>query len=114
MHELAITRRLLEIVLQTARDHNARRVLRVHLLIGDLTSYVDEAVQFYFDLLSKGTPAEGAQLVFQREPGRARCHACGHRFTVTPPLPLGCPNCGSHRLEIVGGDACRVERIEVA
>ncbi len=113
MHELAITRRLLEMVLQTAGEHGARRVTRVHLSIGELTSYVDDAIQFYFDLLSAGTIAEGARLVFSREPGQAHCHQCGHRFPVTPPLPLGCPSCGGHVVEITGGDACRVEAIEV-
>ena len=113
MHELPITQRLLEMVLEVARQHRARRVRVVHLVIGEMTGYVDEAVQFYFDILSRGTLAEGARLRIHREPGQARCLSCGHTFPVAPPLPLGCPQCKSPRLEITGGDACRLEAVEL-
>ncbi len=113
MHELPITRQLLKHILEVARQHGGRRVRAAHLVIGDLTSYMDDAVQFYFDILSRGTLAEGARLVIRREPGQARCLDCGHPFPVTLPLPLGCPQCKSPRLEITGGDACRLEAVEL-
>jgi len=113
MHELPITESILSIALEAARGAGAGRIVAINLVIGDLSSIVDDSVQFYFDLLSQGTPAEGATLRFQREPAHATCSDCGHRFQVTPPLVPVCPACGGMRLEVSGGRGFAVDSIEV-
>ncbi len=113
MHELAVTQGILDVVLDAAQKANAARVCTIDLVIGDLTSIVDDSVQFYFDLLSRSTPAEGATLRFQREPAKAACLDCGHRFDAQPPLARFCPACGGVSLQVTGGREFRVESIEV-
>lgn len=113
MHELAITESILSIALEAARGAGAERIVAVNLVIGDLSSIVDDSVQFYFDLLSQGTPAEGAVLRFQRDYATAACGDCGHRFEVSPPLMPICPACGGARLEVSGGQGFAVDSIEV-
>lgn len=113
MHELPATQGMLEVSLEAARDAGAVRIREIHLVVGELTSIVDDSVQFYFDIIARGTPAEGAVLVFRREPARLRCLACGHEEGVVPPLAPTCPSCGSLRLEVTGGQAFRVESLEV-
>lgn len=110
MHELAVTEGIINVALKAA---GGRRVLAIDLRVGALSSFVDDSVQFYFDALSQGTPVEGATLRFQRVPATARCADCGATFPVAPPLPEGCPGCGSARLVVSGGDELRVESIEV-
>jgi len=114
MHELAVTEGILAIALEEAQKANARRITTINVVIGDLSSFVDESVQFYFDLLSQGTIAEGATLNFRREHAVATCHACGYQFQVTPPLAPFCPSCGSHHLEVSGGRGIAVDSIEVS
>ncbi|PWH14119.1 MAG: hydrogenase maturation nickel metallochaperone HypA [Ardenticatenia bacterium] len=114
MHELAITENILALALEAAQKANARHITAIHLVIGDLSSFVDESVQFYFDLLSQGTIAEGAVLHFRREHAMATCRACGHRFQVNPPLVPICPNCGDYHLEVKGGQGLTVDSIEVS
>ncbi len=106
MHELSITQGILDIALAVARDAHLARVTAVHLVVGDLSSIVDDSVQFYFDLLSKGTAAEGASLTFERRPAILTCAACSHTFTVRPPLPPACPACGAARLRGPAAASC--------
>ena len=113
MHELPVTESILGVVLEAAQKSKARRVIAIDLVIGELASIVDDSVQFYFDILSRNTLAEGATLRFQREPGRANCSDCGHQFGVIPPLSPLCPACGSVRLQVTGGRQFFVESIEV-
>jgi len=113
MHELSVTETILKIALDTGCEARAKRINAVSLVIGDLTSYVDDSIQFYFDFLSKGTLAEGATLKFRREPALAVCQSCQHQFTVTPPLPPFCPACQAHTLQVSGGKGFYIESIEV-
>ena len=113
MHELAATQGLLQIALDTAAGAGATRVLAIDVVIGELTSMVDDSVQFYFDALSRGTPAAGARLHFRREPAIASCAACGHVADVRPPLAPCCTACGAAALTVSGGQAFYVDSIEV-
>jgi len=113
MHELPATQGMLDVALEAAREAGASRVREIHLVVGELTSIVDDSVQFYFDILARGTIADGARLVFDREPALLRCHGCGHRDTVVPPLRPTCPACGALELEVTGGQAFRVDSLDV-
>ncbi len=111
MHELPITEGILKIATEAA---GGRPITTIHLVVGELSSIVDDSVQFYFDMLSKGTLAEGAMLDFERRPATVMCRDCGQSFEVRPPLPSTCPNCGGIRLQVTGGRELRVDSIEVS
>lgn len=113
MHELAATQSLLQIALDAAARAGASRVLGIDVVIGELTSMVDDSVQFYFDALSRDTAAAGARLAFRREPAVASCSACGHQAPVRPPLSAACAACGALALTVVGGQEFYVDSIEV-
>jgi hydrogenase nickel incorporation protein HypA/HybF len=113
LHELPITQSILDIAVDAANKAHAQRVTAINLVVGELNSIIDDSVQFYFDLLSKGTVAEGAALRFERLPGAATCRDCGHTYTVTPPLSPFCPACGKNRVQVTGGRELRVDSIEV-
>ncbi|RME75503.1 MAG: hydrogenase maturation nickel metallochaperone HypA [Chloroflexi bacterium] len=113
MHELPVTQGILATAIEAAQQHGGYPITDIYLVIGELSSIVDDSVQFYFDMLSQGTLAEGARLHFQRQPAQATCWACGHQFEVSPPLPPLCPACQSPRLHVTGGREFYVESIEV-
>lgn len=113
MHELPATQGLLEVALDAARKAGAERIQAIDLVVGDLTSFVDDSIQFYFDIMSRETAAEGAELRFRREPAEGRCGECGHTFPVKPPVPRMCPECDSLALLVEGGQDFYVDSIEV-
>jgi hydrogenase nickel incorporation protein HypA/HybF len=88
-------------------------VRTVELVIGDLSSMVDDSVQFYFDLLGRDTLAAGAELRIRREHARAACGSCGASYEVAPPLVPVCEVCGALTLQVSGGRAFYIESIEV-
>lgn len=109
MHELSITQSILEIALRHAGD---RRVTDIHLVIGRLASIVDDSVQFYWDMISEGSHAEGARLHFKRLPAILRCDSCAEDFEM-PAGDLCCPTCAGSAVQIVSGRQFSVEAIEV-
>ena len=113
MHELGATQGMLAVAIDAAREAGRRRVLAVDVVIGELSSFVDDSVRLYFDLLSRGTPAEGAVLTIRRVPGQATCSDCGARWAVRPPLDPLCPMCAGALVNVAGGQQLRVESIEV-
>lgn len=112
MHELSVTEQVLNVTLEHARQAKAQRVIKVNLMIGELTSYVGESIQFYFDLLSKGTEAEKASLSISRIPAKVRCQKCKNEFTPDRGDWL-CPRCGGFSEEVLSGREFYVESIEV-
>ena len=108
MHELAITEEVVRIVGERA---GARKVRRVVLEIGKLSSVLPEAVRFCFDLCAEGSPAEGAVLEIVEPPGRARCRECGGEVALE--RPFGRCACGCSDLEWLSGDELKVREMEV-
>lgn len=66
MHELALTREIVDIVCKAAND---RRVHKVTLEIGRLSCVMPEAIEFCFAAVAQGTLAEGARLEIRRADG---------------------------------------------
>lgn len=112
MHELWVTQRVLEIALKHGRQVRAGRVTDLYLVVGELCSVVDDSVQFYWDLISEGTAAEGAALHFRRLPLRLSCTACQRSYRPEADQYL-CPGCGSAAVQVVGGDELFLESIEI-
>lgn len=108
MHELSITRNIVAIVAGAA---NGRRVRQVTLDIGVLSAVVPDAVRFCFDVVSAGTPVEGAELVVRSVPAAARCRSCGAEFQVEEAVAT-CA-CGSRELALTGGDELMIRTMEL-
>lgn len=112
MHELALTEKMFKIVLDEARSHQARRVTKVTISIGELSGIVPGSVETYFQLLAKGTLAEGADLEFNRVSARLFCIHCQKEFTKKA-ADFTCPDCGNLARLTEIGQECLIESMEV-
>jgi hydrogenase nickel incorporation protein HypA/HybF len=109
MHELAITQNIVEI----CKNHaSGRRILSIRVEIGHLSGVVPEAVEFCFGACSRETLLEGARLVIERVPGRARCRDCSAEQDVAS-FYEPCAACGGSGMELLSGTELRVREMEV-
>jgi hydrogenase nickel incorporation protein HypA/HybF len=109
MHELALA----EAIVRTVTEHaGGDRVAKVELRVGHLRQVVPGALAFAFEVVAKGTPAEGAELEIEAVPVRVACRACGAESDVDG-FPLSCPACGSGETDVVAGEELLVEAIEL-
>jgi hydrogenase nickel incorporation protein HypA/HybF len=112
MHELSVTQGMLDIAVEKAKENHAKRVSAINLVIGEMSSIVDDCVQFYFDLLSKDTIAASAKLNFKRIPMQVRCRQCGKEF-IPEKAEWTCPGCSQWDAEVIAGQEFYIESIEV-
>jgi hydrogenase nickel incorporation protein HypA/HybF len=113
MHELSVTQSILDIALRHAEQAGAQRILAINLVIGDLTGFVDDSIQFYFDFLTKETMVQGAQLKIDRVQARVRCHECGAEYAPPDSRLWTCPQCEALGGEIIAGREFSVASIEI-
>ena len=109
MHELGITQNIVNIVSEHAGD---ARVSRVLLEIGQLSMVVPDAIRFCFDIVSKDTMLEGAELQINEIAGRARCNACACEFAIDQ--PFGRCHCGSTNIRCIAGEELKIKEMEIA
>ncbi len=112
MHEVALISGVLEIIDQYTHRLDGRKVKTVNLIVGEMTNAVPEALGMAFAALSRGTVAEGAELVIKKVPLTARCTACGWEGK-TEKHEFICPQCSALGLDIVTGRELYVESLEV-
>lgn len=73
---------------------------------------VPDCIRFYFEILSKGTVAEGAALEAEEIPLTGQCKNCSKKFVIKNYV-FRCPYCESPNVEIISGRELFIESIEV-
>ena len=112
MHEQSIVESILALALENAEKAEATKILKIHLVVGELSGVLDEAVNFYFSFLSKDTIASQASLCFKHVRAQLRCRKCDMVFSPEQ-VDLACPNCKERQVEIVAGRELYMDSLEV-
>lgn len=112
MHELSVTENILEIANRHALQANASRVTDIYIVIGRLSSIVDDSVQFYWDFVSQNTICQGALLHFERIPAKLLCLNCQNEYTLDGDLAV-CPNCDSAQVKVISGEEFFLDSIAI-
>lgn len=112
MHELAVTESILDIAVKYAQQAEARHVTDLYIVIGRLSSIVDDSVQFYWEMISENTLCAGSKLHFQRVPAKMLCLNCENEYPLDGEL-TPCPACGSAQVKVLTGDQFFLDSIEI-
>ena len=110
MRELQSTQTILNKSLLQVPD--TKRIKNIHLIIGEISELDQKLIQQHWRELSKGTPAEHAQLHFRLIKAEVQCMSC---FSKYSPLDgkIQCPYCGSYGAKILSGEEFNLESIEL-
>ena len=112
MHEMSLCEGVLQILEDHAASQGFSQVKTVWLEIGALSGVDPEAMRFGFDVVMKGTLADGAALEIIDLPGIAWCMQCAKPVPVKSRFDA-CPECGSYQLQLTSGDEMRIKELEV-
>lgn len=112
MHEMSLAENVLQIIEESARSQNFRRVRCVVLEIGRLSSVEPDAMRFCFDAAMAGSIADGARLEIVESEGRGWCAQCASDVPLVA-LYEPCPHCGGYQVSVTGGDLMRVKELGV-
>jgi len=113
MHELSVTQSILDIAIKHAERAGAGRIRAINVVVGELTGFMPDSIQFYFDFLSRDTLAAGATLHIDRVGARVRCRECGAEFHPPNTRLWSCPECSALGGDIVAGREFSVASLEV-
>lgn len=112
MHEMSIALAVIDQVQERARAEGVAIVRSVRLQVGELAGVVPDSLAFCFELACAGTVLEGADLVTQTVPGRARCEPCAGEWPVGMPPDLSCPRCGGPAAQLLCGRELQIVDVQ--
>lgn len=116
MHELPIIESVLNIVLKHAEMNQARKIVSITLVVGEMSDMEAEWMQHYFNFLSSNTLAEDAELRITYAPIVLRCPQCGSSFQIKKEQlgAASCPSCAHEdKFDLVSGQEYFIKEMEV-
>ncbi len=112
MHEMSLCEGIVRVLEEQARVQHYAKVKTVWLEIGALANIEVPALEFGFDVVCRGTVAEGSRLEIIPLPATAWCMQCAENVEVEERY-APCPKCGGYQLQVTGGDEMRIKELEV-
>jgi hydrogenase nickel incorporation protein HypA/HybF len=100
MHELPVVIDIVRVIEQEASKRNMKEITQIYLVIGELSSIMDESVQMYFEIIAQNSVCAGAKLVFEHRPAMLKCPVCKKEFSHT--RSFNCPVCGGDSVLVKG------------
>jgi len=113
MHELSIALQVVESAIRAIPSSLAGQpVEKLTLDIGKMSSVTGDSLRFCFEVASKGTALETAELVINEISITAECRACFSKWTIIESEFL-CNECGSPNIKVLTGRELMIRSMEV-
>lgn len=112
MHELGLTKNIVDAILSHARQNNVQKIVRVVLEVGKISGVVPEALEFAFWVCIEGTLIEGAKLEIRQIAAIGKCKKCVKEFNLLEEN-FSCPICQESDWELISGKELNIKELEV-
>ena len=103
MHELGIAKEMLLVALDRAAQQHATQIARFDIEMSAGADESEESLRFYFENLTRGTIAQGAEISIRRVVTQKECANCGNVFE-TESRYTECPACHSMSVRAMQND----------
>ncbi|ADG83790.1 hydrogenase maturation nickel metallochaperone HypA [Thermincola potens] len=111
MHEAAIVESIFNVLNAQIKEHRIKKVLKVKLRVGEMTAVENTTLIACFEVYAENTAVQGADLVIERVPLKARCQECKEEFPVLN-YSFRCSRCGGTNVQVISGRELYIESIE--
>lgn len=112
MHEYSITCEIIRIAKEHAKQHKAKTVSQINLVIGEDSGFIGDSIQMYFEEIGRGTLCEGAHISVEYIKPKLECTGC-KTFFERPLFSFTCPLCGQMGRPTSIGREFYVKSIEI-
>lgn len=114
MHEHDVVADLVEMLVEECQERSFETIHRVTTELGELTTFEEYPIQFYFDILKKDhPPLKESELIVNKVRGKVFCRTCGKENDIDDPAIMLCPECYSSDIEVIAGKDFIIKEIEV-
>lgn len=113
MHELSIVQSVVATVSEAMAGRKCERIVSVRLRVGALSSVVEDALQFGYEIVTEGTLLAGSRLEVVTLPVVIYCKPCERLVELNGIQSFRCPYCGTPSGDIRQGRELDIESVEI-
>jgi hydrogenase nickel incorporation protein HypA/HybF len=122
LHEFSAACSIVDTAAEAAKNNKATKVSVVNVEVGEFTFLMPDQLVFNFEIASKNSILEGAELRIKTVKGRLFCKDCKFEGEskidsnipneIAAFAPMKCPKCGGSSTTITGGKDFVITSIE--
>lgn len=112
MHELSVTKGVLKLCIEEGEKYKVNKINKIKIKVGELTGLVPNCIAYYFNIVSKGTIAEEAEIIVEKVPVTINCEQCGFEGELGK-NKYYCPSCNGIKYKIIKGREFYLDTMEV-
>lgn len=113
MHEMGLMAEMVNLLAESAKEHQVGRINKVKLIVGKMTNALPDALLLAFDVYKEQELfSPSAILDIEEKETIGHCGSCGETFPVSDNFLFICPACHGLRIEIVSGRELYIENYE--
>ena len=103
MHETSLAQELLRQAEDLRREHQAERIVRLEVDVGEFSGVDVSALESAFELVAEEQKEEAPVLQARAVPLEARCESCGEHLRLHA-FHFSCSKCNSTSLTVLQGE----------
>ncbi|MGE5372376.1 MAG: hydrogenase maturation nickel metallochaperone HypA [Solirubrobacterales bacterium] len=112
MHEMSLMQSVLDTVRADACERGMSRVIKVSLVIGEMSMALPDSLRFAFDVLTEDELFRGSALEIEQRPLILHCRKCEAQSKASNHYLFTCASCGSGEVDIIGGRELYIDSYE--
>lgn len=106
MHELGVIKNLVSAAERLSKANGVSRLGYIKVDVGEFSGVVAQYMEKLWDIGTRDTICEGAELIINAIPGTVKCLECGEEYPLMESADQNddkprCPKCGSTRFDLV-------------